>query len=80
MKKLLIIIFLIIVGYILFNIAEGDSRNLISPNLNVTKKQIIQQVTPAPPVAPKTIQFDSSTDLKQELDGVNPTVLDSDFE
>ena len=48
-------------------------------------QQIISQQpspTPAPsptPNAPKTFQFDSSTDLKMELEKVNPQVLDSDF-
>lgn len=40
-------------------------------------------LTPAPivkPNAPKTYFFDSSTDLKMELEKVNPQVLDSDFE
>lgn len=29
---------------------------------------------------PKQIQYDSSTDLKKELDSVNPQVLDIDFQ
>lgn len=29
--------------------------------------------------APKTYSFDSSTDLKAELEKVNPQILDSDF-
>jgi len=42
------------------------------------------QPTPTPvpattPNAPKTFQFDSSTDLKAELEKVNPQILDSDF-
>ncbi|QQG43147.1 MAG: hypothetical protein HYW45_03015 [Candidatus Daviesbacteria bacterium] len=34
----------------------------------------------AEPAAPQTFHFDSSTDLKKELDSINPQVLDSDFE
>ena len=30
-------------------------------------------------VAPKTFKFDKSTDLKKELESVDPQVLDSDF-
>ncbi len=37
-------------------------------------------VIPAPPNAPKTFNFDSSTDLKAELEKINPQILDSDFE
>lgn len=45
----------------------------------------VETTTPAPtpvptPNAPKTFKFDGSTDLKMELDKVNPEVLDSDFE
>jgi len=29
---------------------------------------------------PKEVRYGSSTDLKQELDSINPQVLDSDFE
>lgn len=36
--------------------------------------------TPTPGSRPKTFQFDASTDLKKELDSINPQVLDSDFE
>lgn len=36
--------------------------------------------TPIPSPTPKTFNFDSSTDLKGELETVNPQVLDSDFE
>lgn len=28
---------------------------------------------------PKEIKYDSSTDLKKELDSINPEVIDSDF-
>lgn len=44
------------------------------------------QTTPVPsstllPVStPQTFKFDGSTDLKKELDSINPQVLDSDFE
>lgn len=31
------------------------------------------------PQAPKTFKFDRSTDLKSELDKINPQILDADF-
>lgn len=34
----------------------------------------------ATPNAPKTFNFDSTTDLKQELEKINPQILDHDFE
>ena len=36
--------------------------------------------TSSPISAPKQYKFDSSTDLKKELDSINPQVLESDFE
>ena len=52
---------------------------------NFIQQIIHQQPIPTPvpvasPNAPKTFNFDSSTDLKMELQKVNPQVLDSDFE
>jgi hypothetical protein len=35
--------------------------------------------SPAVPDAPKEIKYDRSTDLKKELEEINPQVLDSDF-
>lgn len=73
-KKLLIVsVTLIIVGIVLFGLNSGIARNLVSPQTAPTS-------TPNPPQAPKTFKFDSSTNLKQELESINPQVLDSDFE
>jgi hypothetical protein len=44
------------------------------------EKNSLPTPTSSPPNAPKTFQFGASTDLKQELDNINPQVLDSDFE
>lgn len=79
-KALMIIIILIIVGISGWVINSKSGGNLISPNLGSTKTTSFSTPTPAPPVAPKTFQFDASTDLEAELEKVNPEVLDSDFE
>lgn len=59
-------------------------KNAINKNGNLVGSTLVQQTpTPTPvsiPNAPKTFNFDSSTDLKMELDKVNPQVVDSDFE
>lgn len=76
------ILFLVVVLLLAGN-GVNKSGGLIGPNFI---QQIIHQQpipTPVPvavPVAPKTFQFDSSTDLKMELEKVNPQVLDSDFQ
>ena len=62
---------IIIVG--MWLILNADKRsNLVNPQTATS--------TPAPSQAPKTLKYDSSTDLKAELETINPQVLDSDFE
>ncbi len=55
-------------------LAGNKSENLVNPQTPAPSE------TPAPPSAPKTFKFDNSTDLKVELEKVNPQILDSDFE
>lgn len=81
------IIFPILFLIILMGIFLGfkTSNNLNSPGFTkiFTKTAISKptpEPTPATPVAPTTFQFSQTTDLKSELDKVNPEVLDSDFE
>ena len=65
---------------------EVKQGSLVSPNLVQT---IFSKPKPTPSPSPKisraslrvkTFKFDSSTDLKKELDSVNPQILDSDFQ
>lgn len=79
MIKKLVLIFIIIAGIFFFWIRE-KTTDLTSPQtLGVESDQesTTEQVSLDPP---KTFQFDSATDLKMELNKVNPQVLDSDFE
>lgn len=72
------IIFLVIIK----NVSNKDG-GLVAPTFiqQITSQQSSPSPTAVPtPNAPKTFQFDSSTDLKAELEKVNPQVLDSDFE
>ncbi|MBI2338033.1 hypothetical protein HYU95_02515 [Candidatus Daviesbacteria bacterium] len=64
----------------------GGNGMLVSPGVG----KIVGQPTALPtsmPVPqtpsfnpPKEIQYSSGTDLRQELESINPQVLDSDFE
>ena len=79
MKKIIFVTLILIIGYVLFIMAQGGSpKELVNPNFS----QMITKSTPTPTPKPtlKTFQFDSSTDLKSELEKVNPKVLDSDFQ
>lgn len=82
-KKILFVIMLTILYAIAYVFVTSKKEGLVGPKLiqQITR----QQVAPTPasvitPDAPKTFKFDSSTDLKVELEKVNPQVLDSDFE
>lgn len=80
-KSLIIIslIILVAVGWLIFK--SNTAGDLVNPLLQGSDKTTpTPSETPAPPNAPKTFQFDSSTDLKKELEKVNPWVLDTDFE
>lgn len=67
---IIVIIFIIIITIIL-------SRQETPPTPVIPLPS--SSVTPSPPKIPKTFQYDGSTDLKKELDNINPQVLDSDF-
>lgn len=56
--------------------------NLVSPGFPLGASQKAEPVPSSTPniSAPKSFTFDGSTDLKAELEKVNPQVLDSDFE
>lgn len=70
-KKILMIIILLI---IFLGIRFG-----VRGNLEISKPTIPTPILTVPQ-APKTFKFDRSTDLKLELEKINPEVLDSDFE
>ena len=61
---------------ILLLVSGKKQDNLVAPGL----QQDQQVSTPSPTPAIKTFQFDSNTDLKAELEKVDPKVLDSDIE
>lgn len=57
----------------------GRKSYLVSP---ISEKENIEVIsTPAPTsTVPQTFKFDANTNLKEELEKINPQVLDSDFE
>lgn len=75
----LIILFVIIILTIV-NSLNNKSGKLISP---FSEKTSTAQTVPPPQASsnnlPIEIKYDSATDLGQELENVNPQVLDSDF-
>lgn len=85
MKKtiflIIILVLTIYVGISWWRVANGKT-DLAGTGFD----RVFNQSTPvpsptvAPPNAPKTFDFNSQTDLKAELDKVNPQILDSDFE
>ncbi len=78
----LIIIFFFIVATAvsLMKVFEAKNNTLLETGFNKLSTSTPTPMPLASPNAPKTFQFDSSTDLKAELEKVNPQILDSDFE
>lgn len=70
-NKILVILLIIFGGVVFFIVNSGQNQPQVSPNILIS--------SPSPSIFPKEIKYDSSTDLKKELDTVNPQVLDSDF-
>lgn len=63
------------IGNLIFNknkVTETAKKITVSPN-------VTNQTTPTPTPTPIDYHFNKSTDLKSELDSINPEVLDSDF-
>lgn len=89
-RKILIIILLVLAVTALLSIVNYtvNRSGLVSPRLTEVVEKADTQSTPQssstpyipPNNLPKSIEYGSSTDLQQELDFVNPQVLDSDFE
>lgn len=78
-KKFLVLIIILLVSVFLiakYRGGGGGSGSMVGPELN----QVTESPQPTPTPTPREFKFDSSTDLKQELDFINPQVLDSDFE
>lgn len=84
MRKILLSLAIIFISLLVLKIfvltPQGWKAGLVNP-MGYIFGNSVGTSTPIPtPNAPKTFQFDSSTDLKKELDSINPQVLDSDFE
>lgn len=76
---MIVITIVVIMVVIFMQVPSGLRSKLISPAV-MGEKIEEQVVETSEPVAPKTFKFNSSTDLKKELESINPQVLDSDFE
>ena len=76
---ILIIVLLLTVLLLIVKYAINTNNLLVSPKGQIIDQQSVV-LTPASPNSPKEIRYDGATDLKQELDSVDPQVLDSDFE
>lgn len=84
MKKIIILISFVFIGLVALKIftmpPQGWKANLVNPMGSKNQNSDVTSTPVASPNIPKTFNFDSSTDLKKELDNINPQVLDSDFE
>lgn len=58
---------------------QGNKGGLANPGTKQVENQSVVKPLTSAYNPPKEIKYDSSTDLKKELDSVNPQILDSDF-
>lgn len=74
-----IVVLSVIVFWLFTKYSIKTSKTLVSPET----EQAVNEQTPQPSTfsynPPKEVKYDSSTNLKQVLETVNPQVLDSDF-
>ncbi len=79
MKKIYILATAVAILSTVFLLLNSKNKGILVGS-GLIQSQPTSVPTPVPtPNAPKNFQFDSSTDLKVELDKVNPQLLDSDF-
>lgn len=82
LTTLFLVLFLIGILIIIYQYAANQgwiSTSLISPAVKQGVNQLPkQQETTFNP--PKEVKYDSATNLKDELNSINPEVLDEDFE
>lgn len=76
-----LILLLVVVSWMIVQYMANRDKSLVNPGIG----RIGVESTLSPSLVPaynppQEIKYDSSTDLKQELETVNPQVLDSDFE
>lgn len=71
-----ILITLSIAGFIFLRNKTGG---LVSPRLSLETRKSATPLPSAQIKQPVEIKYDSSTDLKKELEKINPQVSDSDF-
>lgn len=80
MNRKIAILIIILIILLLWLLGSNKEGGLVKPKfMGLQEPSPTPSATPAAPVTPKTFQFDSSTDLKAELEKVNPQILDSDF-
>ncbi len=64
--------------FILIMVAAISLIFFVWPHPRGTSQLVISTPTPGP--RPKVFKYDAATDLKQELEKINPQIYDSDFE
>lgn len=82
-KKILIILVLAVATILtIANFVTSKGNKLVEPTRmqQITTQPAASPKAEEPPATPPTFIFNSSTNLKQELEKVNPQILDSDFE
>ncbi len=73
-------VLILVVIWAVVQYSTNRNRSLVSPGIGNAGIKVAPQPSSAPPYnPPKEIKYGSATDLKKELDSVDPVVSESDF-
>lgn len=82
MTKTLVIsslITLLFVGLLIFKLRSSKGE-VTTPLISAATSPVSNTPISSPTTSPRDFKFDKNTDLKNELNKVNPEILESDFE
>lgn len=74
-----LILLLLVVIWLIASLTIGKNKGLTNPLLGKPASQTIQPSATPTYNPPKEIKYDGNSNLKEELEAINPEVLDEDF-
>lgn len=83
---IILMLVLVVASVVVFNMLAQRTGN--KPIISANVGQILNQPSPSPEDVtpfntynpPKEVKYDSGTNLKKELESINPQIFDKDFE
>lgn len=76
---IILILLLLVAIWLVASLTIGKNKGLANPLLGKPASQTIQPSATPAYNPPKEMKYDSNSNLKEELEAINPQVLDEDF-